>query len=113
MSPPRFALSGAVDVVTEHDVLPGRVPRAPGSWTAMPSVHVAWSAWAAYAAWCVLRPRHPRAAWAVWAFPLLMVLDVFATANHYVLDVVGSAVVVAAAIVVARLWDRVGRLSRP
>ncbi len=114
MSPPRFALAGAVDVVTEHDVLPGRAPRAPGSWTAMPSVHVAWSAWAAYAAWLALRRRHPRAAWAVWTFPLLMVADVFATANHYVLDVVGSAVVLAAAIGVARLWERLAglRLAR-
>ena len=35
------------------------------------------------------------------AFPLLMTADVVATGNHYVLDVVGSVVLVAASVAVA------------
>ena len=48
------------------------------------------------------RHRH-RAALLAWVFPLVMVADVLATGNHYVLDVVGSAVLLGASIAVARL----------
>lgn len=106
MSPPRFALPGVVDIVAEHDLFGSHAFATASSYTAMPSVHVAWSAWAAYAAWCALRDRHPRAALAVWAFPALMVAVVFTTGNHYVLDVVGSVLVLALAVEVADLWDR-------
>jgi hypothetical protein len=76
----------------------------------MPSVHVGWSAWAAYAAWSALRDEHPRGAMLAWVFPMAMVADVFATGNHYVLDVVGSALLLVASITVARVWGRlVGR----
>ena len=113
MSPPRFALAGAVDVIAENDILGRHAVRTASSYTAMPSVHVAWSAWAAYAAWYVLRGRRPRAALLVWAFPALMVAVVFATANHYVLDVVGSAAVLAGAIGVAHLWGRLAGRRAP
>lgn len=106
MSPPRFALRGVVDIVAENDLFGSHAFATASSYTAMPSVHVAWSAWAAYAAWCALRVRHPRGALAVWAFPVLMVAVVFTTGNHYVLDVVGSVLVLAVAIEVADLWDR-------
>ncbi len=106
MSPPRFALRGVVDIVAENDLFGSHAFATASSYTAMPSVHVAWSAWAAYAAWCALRVRHPRGALAVWAFPALMVAVVFTTGNHYVLDVVGSALVVAVAVELADLWDR-------
>ena len=106
MSPPRFALGGVVDVVAENDLFGSHAFATASSYTAMPSVHVAWSAWAAYAAWCALRDRHPRAALAVWSFPALMVAVVFTTGNHYVLDVVGSVLVVAVAIELAELWGR-------
>jgi membrane-associated phospholipid phosphatase len=75
----------------------------------MPSLHVGWSALAAYAAWLVLHDRHPRAALLVWLFPALMVVDVFATGNHYVLDVVGSALLLVASIATARGWSRLRR----
>jgi hypothetical protein len=48
MSPPRFALSGVVDVIAEHDILAGDPSRdmANGAnhFSAMPSLHVGWSA---------------------------------------------------------------------
>jgi hypothetical protein len=109
MSPPRFALAGIVDVITQHDLWGGRAFHESGSYTAMPSVHVAWSAWAAYAAWSALRGAHPRGALAAWLFPMVMVAVVFCTGSHYVLDVVGSAVLLVGAIGVARLWDRLAR----
>jgi membrane-associated phospholipid phosphatase len=106
MSPPRFALPGVVDVVAENDAF-GREASFDGNvFSAMPSLHVGWSALAAYAAWLVLHDRHSRAALLVWVFPALMVVDVFATGNHYVLDVVGSAVLLATTIGAARGWAR-------
>jgi hypothetical protein len=39
-----------------------------------------------------------------WVFPAVMVAVVLATGAHYLLDVVGSAVLLAASITVARLW---------
>jgi hypothetical protein len=112
MSPPRFALPGAVDLVARYDIV-GRA--AHESWirpthhTAMPSMHVGWSLWCAYAVWSVLRVTHPRAALLAWVFPLLMIAIVFGTANHYVLDVVGSLTLLAAAIAAASLWGRLVR----
>ncbi|MGI5242026.1 phosphatase PAP2 family protein [Dactylosporangium sp. CA-139066] len=41
-----------------------------------------------------------------WLFPALMVAVVFGTANHYVLDVVGSVVLLLAGIACAAAWGR-------
>jgi PAP2 superfamily len=113
MSPPRFAVPGVVDIVAEHDILSRPASGDANIFSAMPSLHVGWSAWAAYTAWSALRPTHPRAAWLAWAFPMVMVAVVFATGNHYVLDVVGSAALLGASVAVARVWGRlVERRSR-
>jgi PAP2 superfamily protein len=109
MSPPRFSLPGAVDIVARYDIL-GQASRkswtSPSHYTAMPSMHVGWSLWCAYAVWSALRGTHPRLALLSWLFPLLMTADVIATGNHYVLDVAGSITLLAAAIVAASMWGR-------
>ena len=110
LSPPRFAQPGVVDIVAEHDLVDS--PR-PEGYTAMPSNHVALSAWCAYAVWLALRPSHPRLALLAWLFPLVMTAVVFTTGNHYVLDVVGSAVLLAASIGVAALWGRLKPVASP
>jgi hypothetical protein len=112
MSPPRFAQPGIVDIVAMYDIV-GHSSRDPGNGqTAMPSMHVGWSLWCAYAVWSALRVTHPRLALLSWIFPLLMTADVFATGNHYVLDVAGSVVLLAAAIVAATMWGRLTRRWR-
>ncbi|MEV4313269.1 phosphatase PAP2 family protein [Actinocrispum sp. NPDC049592] len=109
MSPPRFALPGVVDIVATYDILG---PAGQYSWThpshhtAMPSMHVGWSLWCAYAVWSALRGAHPRLALLSWLFPLLMTAVVFATGNHYVLDVVGSVTLLAVSIVAASMCGR-------
>jgi hypothetical protein len=93
MSPPRFSLPGIVDVVSRHDLFGGhaeQVGRA-GPYSAMPSLHVGWSAWCAYTVWAALHVTRPYLAWTAWLFPALMTLVVIGTGNHYLLDVVGSA----------------------
>lgn len=118
LSPPRFAMPGIVDVVAEHDPVTGAASRDLESrthLTAFPSMHTGWSALAAYLAWSTLRTSRPRLALLAWLFPVGMVLVVVTTGNHYVLDVVGSAVLLAAAIGVARLVpgrDRPGGSGR-
>jgi hypothetical protein len=111
MSPPRFALPGTADIVALYGTL-GDASRA-GGWTAMPSMHVGWSLWCAYAVWTALRPTRPRLAPLAWIFPLLMVADVIATGNHYVLDIVGSVLLVGAAIGLTALLPRPGSPSPP
>ncbi|MGI8879622.1 MAG: phosphatase PAP2 family protein [Jatrophihabitans sp.] len=110
MAPPRFTLAGVVDVVAEHDIFGSRSSRDIGNgenhFSAMPSLHVGWSAWCAYAAWLALRRTYPRAALLTWVFPLAMIAVVLATGNHYLLDVVGSGVLLTASIAVANGWDR-------
>jgi hypothetical protein len=110
LSPPRFALAGVVDVVAAHDPFGPRASHS-SNYTAMPSLHVGWSALAAYALWYAERARHPRAALLAWVFPAVMVAVVFTTGNHYVLDVVGSALLLIASIATAHLWSRLRRPS--
>ncbi|BAJ32911.1 MULTISPECIES: phosphatase PAP2 family protein [Kitasatospora] len=116
MSPPRFALPGAVDVVARYDVLSGADGGAGGTggnhYSAMPSLHVGWALWCAYAAWSALRPARPRLALLPWAFPVLMTAVVIATGNHYVLDVAGSVVLVSAAVGAAALYGRLAERRR-
>jgi hypothetical protein len=100
MAPPRFALPGVVDIVAEHH------------YSAMPSLHVGWSLWCAYAVWSALRATHPRLALLSWLFPLVMAADVLATGNHYVLDVVASAVLLGASVAAASAWGRLTEQRR-
>ncbi|NUT32078.1 MAG: phosphatase PAP2 family protein [Hamadaea sp.] len=107
MSPPRFATPGVVDIIAENDIF-GTFANQDGQnvYSAMPSMHTAWSLWCGYAVWSALRAAHPRWALLAWAFPLGMIAVVFLTGNHYVLDVVGSVVLLGAAIAVVSLWRR-------
>lgn len=111
MSPPRFAQSGIVDIIAEHDLWGGTGLREANNYSAMPSLHVGWSALAAYATWCALRTAHPRAALSAWVFPAVMVADVLATGAHYVLDVAGGAALLGTSIAAALVWGRL--VERP
>jgi hypothetical protein len=57
----------------------------------MPSLHFGWSLWCGIQMWG-FGGRHPRL-WkvAAVAYPLLQALVVLATANHFLLDVLGGA----------------------
>jgi hypothetical protein len=108
MSPPRFSLPGIVDVVTQHDIFGGRAQQAGGAgpYSAMPSMHVGWSAWCAHTVRTALRPTRPYLAWTAWLFPTLMTLVVIGTGNHYVLDVVGSALLLTVCVLATSLPPR-------
>jgi len=117
MSPPRFAVPGVVDIVTEHDILGGEASHVIATgrnlYSAMPSMHTAWSLWCGYAAWYALRARHSRLAVLPWLFPLGMAAVVLATGNHYVLDIAGSVTLLLAAVGAVSAWERLAARGRP
>ena len=104
--PPRM-LGGFVDTVATGGTV--------GSWgsplvasanqlAAMPSLHMAWALWVSV---MLARMSHARWLQAVSAVHVGVTLYVvLATANHYVLDVLGAAVVVGAAVAATEWWDR-------
>jgi hypothetical protein len=73
-------------------------------YAAMPSLHVGWAIWAAIALWPLLRRRWAKAA--LLLYPTLMVLAVLVTANHWVLDAIGGAVLVLLSHTLARAVER-------
>ena len=94
VAPPRFALAGTVDSVSLHPVLWDSGHGVEG-WVnelaAMPSLHVGWALWCAAAVVLVCRSRWRHLAW---LYPVGTTLVVVATANHYVLDAIGGALIV-------------------
>ncbi|MFD7976033.1 phosphatase PAP2 family protein [Streptomyces sp. NPDC059071] len=88
-------------------------PRGLGALTnqyaAMPSLHVGWALWCGVMLWRYGRTPLSRALGV--GYPLLTVLVVMGTANHYLLDAVAGAAVMGAGLLLApsatRLADRV------
>ena len=59
-------------------------------YAAMPSLHIGWATWSAIALWPLLHRWWLRAA--VLAYPLVTLLVIIVTANHYWIDAVGGLV---------------------
>ena len=105
LAPPRLAIPGIVDTLKVNDILSAGNPKGPASlanqYAAMPSLHIAWAVWVALAvvaAWPVARASR-----LVWLYPLVSTLVVLGTGNHFLMDAVaGAALVAAAAWVVSR-----------
>lgn len=77
-------------------------------YAAMPSLHVGWAVWCG---WYVARvARRPVVRALGVAYPLVTTFVVVATANHYVVDAVAGALVIALGGGVAVLLERVHRL---
>ena len=95
LAPPRM-LAGFVDTGVVHGMsaYAGMTANSANQIAAMPSLHVAWSAVVALAVMRVLRSR-----WRllVWLHPVLTVLVVVVTANHYWLDAAVALLIVAGA----------------
>jgi hypothetical protein len=103
VTPPRFALAGTSDTILHIHMLgmsdPHGVVSLINQYAAMPSLHVGWAVWCAFAV--VSTNRSP---WRhlAWLYPLMTSFVVISTANHYVLDVVGGALLTAVCLIVAR-----------
>jgi hypothetical protein len=107
VAPPRM-LAGYHDIAARaapvfSSILEGK---AADDFAATPSLHVAWAIWVALAACAMIRRPALRAV--VWLYPAATIVDVLATANHYLLDVITAfgVVLLAYAIVLSPVLAR-------
>jgi PAP2 superfamily len=100
-----------------HDVTAAAIPlfsgvlesKAADQFASLPSLHVAWSLWVAVA--CGALARRPVLRAAAWLYPVATAVDVLATANHYLLDVITAPGVVLLAYAIALLPGFARRLG--
>lgn len=103
LAPPRFlGWAGFVDPVTAfHSFGLYSSPQA-GSLTnqfaAMPSMHAGWAIWCAVAV--IVSTRRPLIMAIAALYPIVTILVIFSTANHYLLDAVAGVTVMAFALFV-------------
>jgi membrane-associated phospholipid phosphatase len=79
---------------------PPRIERISDPFAAMPSLHVAWAVWCAAALLPAMKRGWTKAA--AIAYPVLTILAVVATGNHFGLDAVAGLILGLVALVVAR-----------
>lgn len=94
LAPPRFVVPGVTDTVMNNPVVWAKEGAAGfvNEFAAMPSLHVGWAIWCAIVVVAVCRTRWRHLAW---LYPVTTTFVVMATANHYMLDALGGALVVA------------------
>jgi len=94
VAPPRM-LSGFTDVVASTHAIgswhSGALATSADQLAAMPSLHIAWALWCTLAVWRMTRSTVLRVAAVL--YPFATSLAVLATGNHYVLDILGGALV--------------------
>lgn len=101
LAPPRLLPSyfGYVDTVikfhTWGSLADPDVAEHSNQYAAMPSLHIGWALWCALTVFACARRTWVRY-WAL-LYPVLTLLVIVGTANHYILDAVGGAVTVALA----------------
>ncbi len=106
--PERF---GFIDTLDKYPTFwsfnSGAMKQISNQFAAMPSVHCAWALWCA----CALVPRLKSTGAKVLAglYPVLTVIVIVITANHYFLDAVGGFFILGVGYVAARLLTHAGR----
>lgn len=106
VAPPRLSGVGMIDTVTErsHSYRVLQPPNFTNQYAAMPSLHVGWDLLIGIAIVTSASTLLLRAVGCM--LPILMMLAVTLTANHYVLDVVAGVSLVLIAHLVALALDR-------
>lgn len=80
-------------------------------YAAMPSLHIGWAMWAGAAIFMCARPMWVRALGLL--YPVFTLVVILGTANHYILDAVGGAAIVALAFGVQALLSGHGAYTPP
>lgn len=116
LAPPRFlGTLGFVDPVTAfHSFGLYSSPEAgamTNQFAAMPSMHAGWALWCAAA--IVMTTRRPWLRAAAVLYPVVTVLVIFATANHFVLDAVAGVGITTFALVGTAFAHRRSASKRP
>jgi hypothetical protein len=109
LAPPRmFPHLGFVDTLAEDPAIwsfnSGGMQDLSNQFAAMPSVHVTWAVWTAIA----LGSRVKRRAFAAlaWAYPVVTIVVIVITANHFIVDAAGGLAILAIGWVVAAQMQR-------
>ena len=104
VAPPRM-LKGFTDVVASTGAIgswhTGSLASHANELAAMPSLHMAWAVWCTIALWQISSRAWVRAAAVI--YPFVTAFAVVATGNHFVLDIAGGLLVLALAVMLARL----------
>lgn len=109
--PPSFGFVDTLRTVGgAGDLDSGLMESVGNAFAAMPSLHVGWALWCTFALVPVVRRRWIRAL--LIAHPVVTVLVVTMTANHFFLDLIGGAVVFGVGVSLAQGLRPVTRLSR-
>jgi PAP2 superfamily len=105
VAPPRM-LPGYHDVIASTLPTFAKVvePNGSATYAALPSLHVAWAMWAAIAGATLVRRPALRAL--LWLYPAATVVDILATANHYLLDAITAVGLLALGYGLAVVADR-------
>lgn len=105
VAPPRM-LPGYHDVIASTLPTFAKVvePNGSATYAALPSLHVAWAMWAAIAGATLVRRPALRAL--LWFYPAATIVDILATANHYLLDVITAVGLLALGYGIAIAVDR-------
>ncbi|MBD3930479.1 phosphatase PAP2 family protein [Streptomyces chumphonensis] len=111
LAPPRLMTGGDfIDTVIVHDtwgsMASGNMANVSNQYAAMPSMHIGWSAWCGVLIVLLARPLWVKALGVL--YPVLTLVVIVATANHFWLDAVGGLLCLAFGFAVAWLWS--GRL---
>lgn len=106
VAPPRM-LPGFTDVVTTTGAIgswhTGALASHANELAAMPSLHMAWAVWCTVAVWRLTQRVWARALAVI--YPCLTAVAVLATGNHFVLDILGGLLAIAAALLISALLD--------
>jgi xanthine/uracil permease len=116
LAPPRFlGAQGFVDPVTAFHTFGLYSSPQAGSMTnqfaAMPSMHAGWAVWCAVAV--VSLSRRPLIRMAAILYPIVTLMVIFSTANHYLLDAVAGITVTTFALFGGLLLHRKERSEQP
>jgi PAP2 superfamily len=105
VAPPRM-LPGYHDVIASTLPTFAKVvePNGSATYAALPSLHVAWAMWAAIAGATLVRRPALRAL--LWLYPAATIVDILATANHYLLDAITAIGLLALGYGLAIALDR-------
>jgi hypothetical protein len=107
VAPPRM-LPGFVDVVASTHAIgswhTGALASQANQYAAMPSLHIAWAVWCTIVLWRICARAWVRALAVI--YPFVTAFAVLSTGNHYVLDMLGGLVTIAAAMLIVLLCQR-------
>jgi hypothetical protein len=106
LAPPRLLPgAGYIDTVLVHNtwgsMASGNMKNVSNQFAAMPSMHIGWSTWCAIAIWKFAKPLWVRVLGVL--YPLMTLIVIMATGNHFILDAVGGWITLAAGFGVQRV----------